>query len=809
MIDLSKIADIALVMIDASIGFEMETFEFTSMLKNHGFTAIMGVLTHMDEYRQNKSLHKLKKQIKKRFLKDATDKAKLFYLYGIKSALYMKMQMHNLARYLRVIKPTIPGFRLNHPYVLADRFDVTFLANKSTSDPEEDVMVSFFGYVRGNNFSKNANLHLNGLGDYSIDYITKVEDPCPIETIEIKGKKKRTLKQKEKVLYAPYCNFNNLEYDRNAGYITIPDKFVTFTKGIGENTNVVNDEGVRIVRELQDMGNKHNVIDSQIKNNKSFEIFEGVDYDEQSEEELGNNNHKKTYTENITSNYDKKRRLDEKIDNIVNNFELKSEPAYYKESATKDITREIYDFSTEDEDSIIPDCSKYHGKTEFDLNFLIVNARPRFITGASLVEEEGNEEESEDEENQGKKRKGRNNKEEEQKEEIDNNEENNAAAASAEAVNAANSVAVKEFLSEEFGLFEKGTYVRIDIKKIKKKYIDHFKVDFPIILATTSIQETSFGFLKIRFTKHIWYPKILKNNDPIVFSIGWRKFQATPIYCVEDKNHRLRMIKYTPKYTQCFAVCWGPLLPINVAVVAFQQYNQDVQHFRICGTGDLIEVNQSFEIVKKLKLIGEPMETFKKTAFIKGMFNSNLEVARYMGASIRTVSGIRGQIKKQLNTQPEGSFRATFEDKILKSDVVFLKTWNPIIPNKFYNPIVSYGKMKFMRTTAQLRKDYDIALPTKDDSEYKPITREQRIFPSLVIPKSLEENLPFKAKNKVKSVVKNKSINFEEDDTFLLKKLNLPHNKPLKSYLTDKEKSIYSMLQRLNTIKNIKVKYNY
>jgi ribosome biogenesis protein BMS1 len=66
-------------------------------------------------------------------------------------------------------------------------------------------------------------------------------------------------------------------------------------------------------------------------------------------------------------------------------------------------------------------------------------------------------------------------------------------------------------------------------------------------------------------------------------------------------------------------------------------------------------------------------------------------VARYIGARIQTVSGIRGQIKKQIN-KPEGCFRATFEDKILKSDIVFLKTWNPIELNKFYNPIINYGK---------------------------------------------------------------------------------------------------------------------
>jgi ribosome biogenesis protein BMS1 len=98
-IDLAKVADLALIMMDASYGFEMETFEFINIMQNHGMPKILGVLTHLDKFPETKTIRSKKKEFKKRFWAEIYDGAKLFYFSGLQYGRYPQTEVVNLSRY--------------------------------------------------------------------------------------------------------------------------------------------------------------------------------------------------------------------------------------------------------------------------------------------------------------------------------------------------------------------------------------------------------------------------------------------------------------------------------------------------------------------------------------------------------------------------------------------------------------------------------------------------------------------------------------------------------------------------------------
>ncbi|XP_007538802.2 ribosome biogenesis protein BMS1 homolog [Erinaceus europaeus] len=955
MIDLAKVADLVLMLIDASFGFEMETFEFLNICQVHGFPKIMGVLTHLDSFKYNKQLKKTKKRLKHRFWTEVYPGAKLFYLSGMVHGEYQNQEIHNLGRFITVMKFRPLTWQTSHPYILADRMEDLTNPEDIRTNVKCDRKVSLYGYLRGAHLKNKSQIHMPGVGDFAVSDVSFLPDPCALP----EQQKKRCLNEKEKLVYAPLSGVGGVLYDKDAVYVdlggshgfqedearpthelvqsliathsTIDAKMASsrvtlFSDSKPLGSEDIDNHGVWMPKEERQ-------VDSETGRVRRKAIFEdedeesgdsGEEDEETSEGEGSENPASGDETEDegaprperkhATKKGVKRPRLEVGEDSEVDlpafadsdddlergpedgegqepeeasvggsslsaereseepkaassvdgasdeedllredgdlteagsctletsgalrwkeDLSRKAAEAFLRQQqTTPNLRKLIYGAVAEDDekeddaaeelgglfrvsrpsrecrhkaDSV--DCSRFPVETphDWDLEEVMDSIRDCFVTGKWEDDKDAAKILAEDEElygdfedlETGDVHKGKadpesqiDSVEEEVKEEVDPTEEESAKKKHLEKKRKLKEMFDAEYDGGESTYFDElkgemhqqaqlnraefedqddearvqyegfrpGMYVRIELENVPCEFVLNFDPHYPLILGGLGNSEGNVGYVQMRLKKHRWYKKILKSRDPIIFSVGWRRFQTIPLYYIEDHNGRQRLLKYTPQHMHCGATFWGPLTPQGTGFLAIQSVSGIMPDFRIAATGVILDLDKSIKIVKKLKLTGFPFKIFKNTSFIKGMFNSALEVAKFEGAVIRTVSGIRGQIKKALRA-PEGAFRASFEDKLLMSDIVFMRTWYPVSVPTFYNPVTSLLKpigekdtWSGMRTTGQLRLATGVKLKPNKDSLYKPIVRQKKHFNTLHIPKALQKALPFKSKPKTQA----------------------------------------------------------
>ena len=90
--------------------------------------------------------------------------AKLFYLSGLIHGHYPKADVHNLARFISVMKFRPPDWRGSHPYVIADRLEDLTDPEELRQNPKVDRNISLYGFVRGTYLKPHSAIHIPGAG---------------------------------------------------------------------------------------------------------------------------------------------------------------------------------------------------------------------------------------------------------------------------------------------------------------------------------------------------------------------------------------------------------------------------------------------------------------------------------------------------------------------------------------------------------------------------------------------------------------------------------------------------------------------
>lgn len=823
MLDLAKVADLVLCLVDASYGFELETFEFINIMQVHGFPRILGVMTHLDQFRENKQMKKMKKTLKHRFWQETHDGAKMFHLSGMLHGRYPDREIINLARFISCARAPTLKWRQSHPYMLALRWEDQTPPTVAAHEPR---MLDLYGYVYGGRVREGTQVHLAGVGDFQVAKMRQLPDPCPppkeSEATHRKNKTEmvhgslraepkrenrlRTLADRHRIVYAPGSDVGTISMDTDTLYITLPKHDVGFTERDGEVGDVP--EAVRLVREMQQgqhsldlAGKQPNLRLTESTSVRAVEesaerIRRPVHFEDEDElndkaqdpdgsssgEEPGSDDDgfREALEAQASARWEKQTKLEDAVYGKVTDTSAGSKLESTGEAApaTDHATIPLFEGDDAKNDGDNLPVSKLFGNmgdthaldttrmpllpgqaTPWDTERIEDLKSRKFITGGWSSEEEGSGDE----------------KEKDATAEAGDGEGKSDKPKKKDAVE---NVDLSEFTDGA----PIGAFVRIRLEGLPAACVAELRSERPIVLGGLASGETGMCEVQSKVKRHRWNPKLLKSNDAMLLSCGWRRFQTVPTFSIEDRGEkRMRYLKYSLEHMHCHMTYYGPLTPPGAGIMAFRSWNKTA-HFRTSASGQVLESAPNFEVKKKLKLVGEPYKIFKNTAFIRNMFNSDIEVNRYMGAKIQTVSGIRGEIKKAEGVK--GWFRGAFEDRILMSDIVVCKCWINVTPKKFYLPAIDIASWRPARTIGELRAAEGVPVPNKPDSAYgAQVVRPPRKFNPLQVPQSLQKELPFK----LKAMNKKKHKNEMRKKTVIVP--------------TAQDKEVNSMLTRLYKVK--------
>ncbi|ELA47740.1 hypothetical protein VCUG_00822 [Vavraia culicis subsp. floridensis] len=226
-----------------------------------------------------------------------------------------------------------------------------------------------------------------------------------------------------------------------------------------------------------------------------------------------------------------------------------------------------------------------------------------------------------------------------------------------------------------------------------------YKTDGIVIISSATYTNATINTAS--FTNAKYFPHFVKSDDPIIASVGWQRFITFPSFFKRSNDMNIYLKSSSDN---CYFSYFGQMESKGNGVVLVRQVNEGraknrdnnfFYNFRIVGMGRVQstkmvnmhatsseEISNDHFIHKKLKLIGKPYAIKGNTAFVRDMFNTNLEVNKFLYAGVKTTSNIRGVIKKALDRN--GSFRASFEGEIAKNDAVILNTFVKISINELF-----------------------------------------------------------------------------------------------------------------------------
>ncbi|XP_024973103.1 pre-rRNA-processing protein TSR1 homolog [Cynara cardunculus var. scolymus] len=225
------------------------------------------------------------------------------------------------------------------------------------------------------------------------------------------------------------------------------------------------------------------------------------------------------------------------------------------------------------------------------------------------------------------------------------------------------------------------SYVKLHITEVPTHIASKLCVlvkTMPVIACGLLQHESKISFLHFRVKKHETYTEPIKAKEELIFHVGFRQFVTRPTFASDNFNsdkHKMERFLHAGRFSiaSVYAPISFPPLPLIVL-----KSRGDSSPPALAAVGSLKSIDPDKIILKKIILTGYPQRVSKSKAAVRYMFHNPEDVKWFKPVEVWTKLGRRGRIKEPLGTH--GAMKCILNGVLQQNDTVCMSLFKRSYP---------------------------------------------------------------------------------------------------------------------------------
>mmetsp|Transcript_95636 Transcript_95636/g.274568 ORF Transcript_95636/g.274568 Transcript_95636/m.274568 type:complete len:788 (-) Transcript_95636:41-2404(-) len=227
-------------------------------------------------------------------------------------------------------------------------------------------------------------------------------------------------------------------------------------------------------------------------------------------------------------------------------------------------------------------------------------------------------------------------------------------------------------------------YCAIYVRGVSPQVLEAQPRGVPFVLSNLYPCEQKVSVMHTTISRHREYKEVMKSKQEMALHCGFRRLTARPTYSeIPKKSSSCKKYKFMRFLHEDTVACASFYAPVIFPPSRIMMFATTPAGPELVASGSVDGVDPKRLIIKRIALTGYPFRVHKAKSVVRFMFFTPADVRWFKPVELSTKKGLRGHITDSVGTH--GYMKCRFSNHIKQDDTVLMNLYKRSFP-KWYPP---------------------------------------------------------------------------------------------------------------------------